>query len=80
MNGTGTGLDLTEGNSYDLLVDVVSYNSPAILVSPEDASSSVLWFKVEGTTYGAQMPLGSPLDDYQIDLIETWINEGALNN
>ena len=37
--------------------------------------------KLRGTASGLQMPKNQdPLDEATINLIETWINEGALDN
>lgn len=73
-----TGLNLTSGNSYDLLVDHVSANySPALRVVSGDASASVLYNKVANTgVNGGLMPQGGPqLSAGDIALIQTWINE-----
>ncbi len=78
-----TGLDLTEGNSYLLLVNVTSYGyAPILRVKPFDADNSALWNKIAGVEgYGDRMPLGgTPLPEAKIDLIRTWIEEGAQNN
>ena len=68
------------GSSYNNLVNVTSQSyGPALRVNPSSAATSVLWNKVAGTgTNGSQMPMGGPfLSQADIDLIETWINEGA---
>ena len=80
-HGSSGGLNLSEGVSYGNLVNVTSQGyAPSLRVVPGSASTSVLWNKVSGTTgYGSQMPAsGCCLDDPTIGLIETWINEGAL--
>ena len=73
-----TGLDLTSGNSYDLLVDHVSTNySPALRVVSGDSTASVLYNKIANTgTYGGLMPQGgSQLSASDIHLIATWIQQ-----
>jgi hypothetical protein len=46
-----------------------------------DANASGTVKKLEGTTCGNRMPLGgSALPTAQIDVIRTWINQGARNN
>lgn len=78
--GHSTGLDLSEGKSYGLLVDVTSTGyAPALRVDPFHADSSVLWHKVAGTgEYGDRMPLGGdPLAEKDTTAIRTWIEEGA---
>ena len=77
------GLDLSEGVSYDNLVDVISQGyAPSLRVAPGSATNSVLWNKVANTgTYGGAMPQGSSgLNADEAQLIETWINEGAQDN
>ena len=65
------GLDLT---SYDNLMAGDSDNGPVII--PGDHASSLLWQKISS---GA-MPPGNneDLNSDEIDLIATWIDEGAL--
>lgn len=78
-----TGLDLREGNSYSLLVNVSSTNyAPNLRIAPLSLENSVLWHKITGDgIYGAQMPLiGDPLSNFEIAKIESWIELGALNN
>ena len=67
-HGGSGGLTLT---SYsDLMENDVVY--------PGDSAASKLIQKLKGTS-GDQMPLNQdPLDDATINLIETWIDEGAL--
>jgi photosystem II stability/assembly factor-like uncharacterized protein len=82
-HGGSGGLDLSEGVSYDNLVNVASQGyAPSLRVEPGSAANSVLWNKVAGTgLLGAQMPLGgSPLSQTDINTIEIWINEGANEN
>ena len=78
-----TGLDLREGNSYNLLVNVSSTNyAPNLRIAPLSLENSVLWHKITGDgVYGSQMPLiGGPLSNFDIVKIESWIELGALNN
>ncbi|RMF07586.1 MAG: T9SS C-terminal target domain-containing protein [Candidatus Neomarinimicrobiota bacterium] len=77
-NGNG-GLNLTTGNSYNNLVDVVSQGyAPALRVASGDPNASVLWNKINNTgTYGGQMPPSGGLSQSNIDLITTWITELA---
>ena len=64
------GLHLT---SYILLME----ND---VINPGNSAESQLIKKLKGTA-GIQMPKNqNPLDDATIDLIETWINEGAQDN
>ena len=80
VQGHSTGMDLTEENSYDLVVNVVSKNyGPAFRVKPFSPDSSVLYHKVANTgKYGGVMPPGGQISSEDIDLIKTWITEGAM--
>ena len=78
-----TGLDLREGNSYDLLVNVSSTNyAPNFRIESFSIENSVLWHKVTNSgIYGGQMPpVGDPLSNFEIEKIESWIELGALND
>ena len=69
-HGGSGGLTLT---SYS---DLMGNN----VVDPGDGAASKLIQKLKGTS-GTQMPQNQdPLDEATINLIETWINEGALDN
>ena len=76
------GMSLIAGESYNSLVNVVSPNYHKVRVSPFFADSSVICFKLHGVDgYGFMMPLnGIPLEDSEIDTIEDWIDQGALDN
>ena len=51
------------------------------VVDPGNSTTSKLIQRLKGTSGGTQMPKNQdPLDDATINLIETWIDEGALNN
>jgi len=75
------GLRLDDANSFGLLVDATSAQSPPLLrVEPGDPDNSYLIQKLEGTAgMGGQMPLGgTPLPQADIDVIRQWITDGAL--
>ncbi len=85
-----TGLDLSEGRGYSMLVNVPSAELPSMdLVEPGDATMSFLIHKVDGTfadegvggpalgMYEA-MPKPFGLGDEDIAVIAAWINAGAL--
>ena len=69
-HGESDGLSLT---SYsDLMENDV--------INPGNSATSKLIQRLKGTS-GTQMPKNQdPLDDATINLIETWIDEGALDN
>ena len=73
-HGGSGGLILT---SYENLMLGNSNNSP--VVTAGNGAGSFIIQKLLGTATGAQMPSGgSPLDEAVISLLETWIDEGAL--
>jgi hypothetical protein len=81
----GGGLDLSDGVSYDELVNVVPENPAAasaglLRVEPFDAQNSFLLIKLTGpgAGQGARMPQGmNPLAQSDIDAIRQWILDGA---
>ncbi len=80
LNGSGD-LDLRADVSFGNLVNIVSLAYGAARVLPTDADNSVLYDKVSGGgTFGARMPLGGMLSTADIEMIQTWITEGALDN
>ena len=79
------GMSLAAGKSYDAIVNAPSQEAPSVMrVKPADAENSYLYRKLEGEQAdlggsGGRMPLGKPaLSADQIELIEAWINQGAL--
>ena len=91
--GSGTNLpgvqNLTAGNTFANIVNVASLEQPTLLrIKPNDAANSYLVQKILGASgiSGSRMPLGCPsaatpcLDQATIDLVKTWVNQGALDN
>ncbi len=81
--GAPQGLMLTEGDSYNALINVPSTEqADLMLVTPGNAEISYLVHKIRGdqTITGNQMPLNGPpfLNSTQISTIVDWINNGAL--
>lgn len=82
------GLNMgTQAEAFSNLVNVMAAGSACgstgeVRVVPGNAAKSLLYNKVAGTQdCGVRMPYGGPyLDQALIDLIETWIDEGAPNN
>lgn len=80
------GMNLSAGAAYDNIVNVPSNELPSMRrVRPFRPDSSYLVHKIQGTQNavggsGAQMPLGGELSPAQIDLIVSWISQGARNN
>lgn len=70
-------LNLTPGQSYDNLVNVVSFGyPPALRVKPGSPEESVLYHKVSYSgRYGQGMPPTGPLPQEKVDLIRRWIEE-----
>ncbi|MCD2259587.1 c-type cytochrome [Psychroserpens luteolus] len=78
-----TGLDLRDGMSYDLLINVSSTNyAPNLRIEPFSIENSVLWHKIiDDGVFGQQMPpIGDGLSNFEIQKIEEWIIQGALND
>ena len=74
-HGSSGGLNL---GSFSSLMN--GGNSGAVVISGNGSGSRLIQ-KLRGTASGSQMPKGgTPLDETIIDLIETWIDEGALDN
>ncbi len=46
-------------------------------VVPGSAENSFLFHRISGSSYGSQMPPSGPLRAAQIDIIKTWIDQGA---
>ena len=91
--GVGTTLpgvqNLTAGHTFASIVGVPSIEQPTLLkIKPNDPTNSYLLQKIEGAPgiTGSRMPFGcgstsNPcLDQATIDLVKTWISQGALNN
>src|SRR5271170_4144226 len=92
-SGAGSTLpgvqNLTAGNTFANIVNVPSVEQPALKrIAPNDPTDSYLIQKIEGAAgiTGSQMPLGCGgagdpcLDQTTINLVKTWVSQGALNN
>ncbi|MBT8259518.1 MAG: hypothetical protein KJO49_13650 [Bacteroidia bacterium] len=77
-----TGLNLQEGFSYDLLVNVSSNNySPNLRIEPFSPENSVLWHKInDDGVFGGGMPPNGSLSNFEKQKIEEWILQGAQDN
>ena len=79
--GGGTSLDLRAGNALQSLLSTTTPCGPVLV--PGDAASSVLVGKLDGTELcmGSLMPKGNgSLTTEEIDLIATWVCQGAEDN
>ena len=93
-NGVGGALpgvqNLTAGNTFANIVNVTSLEVGTLKrILPNDPANSYLVQKIEGTAAsGGRMPFGCSgttgpnacLDQATIDLVKTWVSQGALNN
>src|SRR5215472_11742296 len=91
-HATGAQPDLTDGVSYDNLVNQPTSDGcmaevpGSVYVVPFDTQSSMLWLKTrpDDGRCGVPMPWGTEglgiIDPDSFAIIDTWINEGALNN
>jgi mono/diheme cytochrome c family protein len=77
--GGNGGLDLRSGLSHANLVGVAANTSGGVLVVTGDASNSVFSMRLAGSGVGVMPPSG-PLPASVLDLVDEWINDGALNN
>ncbi|NNK73681.1 MAG: hypothetical protein HKO94_10865 [Flavobacteriaceae bacterium] len=77
-----TGLNLQEGSSYNLLVNVSSNNySPNLRIEPFSTENSVLWHKINNDgVFGGGMPPNGSLSNFEKQKIEEWILQGAQDN
>ena len=75
-------VNLLPEKAYNSLVNKVSpVYSPSVRVVPFYPDSSVIWHKlINSFEFGIEMPPKGPLDFEDLELIETWILEGALEN
>ena len=74
-------LDLSEGNSYSNLINVKSLLFPTFKrVVPGNKEQSLLYVAVNYSFKQLQMPLTGKMDQYLIDSIGVWIENGALND
>ncbi len=80
----GIALRLGAGLSFDMLVDQTSVRDTRLTFAvPGDSADSLLYLKVSSSNppVGSRMPLGGPaLSSTDVELIRTWIDEGAQNN
>ncbi|MDP6936871.1 MAG: c-type cytochrome domain-containing protein [Candidatus Marinimicrobia bacterium] len=78
FNGQCTGC---HGSSGGLALDSYGSLMASSTVTAGDGAGSLLVQKLRGTASGAQMPKNAAaLSESTINLIETWIDEGALEN
>ena len=78
---------LATGQAYDQIVNVSAGELATMMrIKPSKPDSSYLVHKIQGTHAtvggtGQRMPLGQPaLAQTQIDMIRTWVSEGAKRN
>jgi len=77
--GGNAGLDLRSGLSYSNLVGVAATASSGNRVEAGDANLSVLFQRLSGLMIDPMPPSGVlPIETR--DLVEEWINDGAMDN
>ena len=78
------GLNLSAGQSYNMIVNVASAQQPSQdRIEPNDSESSYLYLKIVGdpSISGSRMPRGgAPLSQELMDLVRDWIDRGAPND
>lgn len=77
------GLNLTGSVWYDAIVGMPADQAAMDLVTPGDLAESYLYHKVVGTHVGAggsgnQMPSNGDLSSANLEIVATWILDGAL--
>jgi hypothetical protein len=77
-SGGSGGLSM-EGNVCAAIVDVDSENYPGNkIVASGSAADSVLWHKMNDSgDFDSVMPTSGKIDQSFVDIIETWIDNGA---
>lgn len=73
------GLDLTESESWNNLVNVNSATSSYKLVVPYDSENSYLYLVLDGTS-APLMPPNGRIGQAKIDSVASWIDRGAPQN
>ncbi|MFH1197485.1 MAG: hypothetical protein V1720_17425 [bacterium] len=75
-------LDLSDGSSYNALINITSLLNPNFKrVKPGDSQNSFLIKMLRNSGDGSsQMPPTGKLNDSVIDSIAAWIDKGALND
>ena len=80
-DGGNAGLDLRSGSSHANLVGVTATESPLSRIEPGEPLNSWLYLKITGQqNVGTMMPPTGSLAADLMDLVRTWIEEGALDN
>ncbi len=80
-DGPARGLKLDADDVYGELVDVESSLVGKHYVVAGDVDASLLYTVLtEGAEGIRQMPPGAPLSDEKLDLVRTWIEDGANND
>jgi hypothetical protein len=80
-DGANAGLDLRSGLAHANLVNVPASESALDRVEPGEPGQSWLYLKLTGQqNVGDAMPPGGSLPADALELIRTWIEEGALDN
>lgn len=70
-----------ELSSYDYTVASIGTQYGSLVVKPGDGASSPLVDKLlPNPEFGQLMPIGIALTASEINIIKTWIDEGALDN
>jgi hypothetical protein len=79
----GMNLSGSSGAAHTILVGVTSDGYPPdVRVVAFNSANSVFFHKLAGTGFSSQMPDDGPpfMNPTELERVEDWINEGALNN
>ncbi|MCF8258593.1 MAG: hypothetical protein K9J06_13635 [Flavobacteriales bacterium] len=70
----GIAPDLTSANAYTALMGMPG------MINTTDPAESKLYKKMAGTATGQVMPPAGMLEQYKLDLVLAWIEDGAQDN
>lgn len=87
------GLDLSEGNSFDAMVNVTAQEAGYTLVVPGEPDQSLMYLVLENEIFGdgeeqpatlgkmpPRIPGSAGLSSSQRSVIRSWIADGAVDN
>jgi hypothetical protein len=79
--GTPMGSLNLEGGVWSKVVNVTAFGTQGeLLVLPGKPESSFLFKKLSGTAPTGRMPPDQPLDAQRLEMVRSWIADGAKNN
>ena len=83
QGASGAGSLNLQGKTWARLVNVTAADAPTrTLVVPGDLKNSYLWEKLtkEQPQAGVRMPQGATLDTASLEMVQSWIQNGAKDD